>query len=65
MNTKVATVLGIASIAIAIMLFAAAPIVATHQAWACGYGGCRGGYVYGGSGFYNYGASGFYYGSGG
>jgi len=64
MNTRIATVLGIASIVVA-MLFAAGPIVATHQAWACGHRGCGGGYIYGGSGYYSYGGNGFYYGSGG
>lgn len=65
MNTKVATVLGITSIVVAILLLAVGPIVATHQAGACRHGGCGGGYVYGGNGFYNYGGSGFYYGNGG
>jgi hypothetical protein len=64
MNTRIATVFGIVSVVAAMLLFAAGPIVATHQASACGYGGC-GGYIYGGSGFYTYGGSGFYYGNGG
>jgi hypothetical protein len=64
MNTRIATVFGIVSVVAAMLLFAAGPIVATHQASACGYGGC-GGYTYGGSGFYTYGGSGFYYGNGG
>jgi hypothetical protein len=41
------------------LLFAAGPIVATHQASACGYGGC-GGYTYGGNGFYADSGNGFY-----
>jgi len=51
MNTRIATVFGIIGVVAAILLFAASPIVATHQASACGYGGC-GGYTYGGNGFY-------------
>jgi hypothetical protein len=64
MNTMITTVFVIAGVIAAILLFAAGPIVVTHQAWACDGGGC-GGYIYGGSGFYTYGGSGFYYGSGG
>ena len=59
MNTRIATVLSIVSIVAAILLFAAGPIVAIHQASACGYGGCRG-YIYGGDGFYVYGGIGYY-----
>jgi hypothetical protein len=63
-NTRIATVFGMIGIIAAILLFAAGPIVASHQALAwggdCGWGGCGGGYFYGGSGFYTYGGSGFY-----
>jgi hypothetical protein len=64
MNTRITTVFVITGVIAAILLFAAGPIVTTHQALACYGGGC-GGYIYGGSGFYVYGGSGFYYGSGG
>jgi hypothetical protein len=59
MNTRLLPVFGIVSIVAAILLFAAGPIVATHQASACGYGGC-GGYTYGGNGFYVDSGNGFY-----
>jgi hypothetical protein len=66
MNTRLLLVFGIIGVVAAILLFAASPIIATHQAWAWGgyYDGCGygcGGYVYGGSGFYSYpGGGGFY-----
>ena len=64
MNTRITTVFVITGVIAAILMFAAGPIVAPHQALACDGGGC-GGYTYGGSGFYTYGGSGFYYGNGG
>jgi hypothetical protein len=39
MNTKTSVVFGIITIAAAVLLFAAGPVVATYQAWACGFGG--------------------------
>jgi len=39
MNTKTSVVFGIITIAAAVLLFAAGPVVATFQAWACGFGG--------------------------
>ena len=59
MNTMIGLVFSIISVVAAILLFAAGPIVATHQALACGYGGCRG-YTYGGNGFYVDSGNGFY-----
>jgi hypothetical protein len=59
MNTKISLVFGIISVVAAISVFAAGPIVATHQVSACGYGGC-GGYTYGGNGFYADSGNGFY-----
>jgi hypothetical protein len=59
MNTRIATLFAVVGVAAAILLFAAGPIVATHQASACGYGGC-GGYTYGGNGFYADSGNGFY-----
>jgi hypothetical protein len=58
MNTRIATLFAVVGVA-AILVFAAGPIVATHQASACGYGGC-GGYTYGGNGFYADSGNGFY-----
>jgi hypothetical protein len=54
MNTRLLLVFGIIGVVAAIC-----PMVATHQASACGYGGC-GGYTYGGNGFYVDGGNGFY-----
>jgi hypothetical protein len=59
MNTRIATVFAVVGVVAAILLFAASPIVATHQASACGYRGC-GGYTYGGNGFYVDSGNGFY-----
>jgi hypothetical protein len=59
MNTRIGIVFSIISVVAAILLFAAGPIVATHQALACGYDGCRG-YTYGGNGFYVDSGNGFY-----
>jgi hypothetical protein len=59
MNTRIGLVFGIISVVRAILLFAVGPIIATHQASACGYGGC-GGYTYGGNGFYVDSGNGFY-----
>ena len=67
MNTRLTLVFGVIGVIAAILLFAAGPIVATHQALAWGGfdgGCCGGGYFYGGSGFYSYGGSGFYGGGG-
>jgi hypothetical protein len=57
MNTGITTVFAITGVIVAILLFAAGPIVAANQARAwggyydgCGYG--RGGYTYGCNGFY-------------
>jgi hypothetical protein len=59
MNTRLLLVFGIIGVVAAILLFAAGPIITTHQAWACGYGGC-GAYTYGGNGFYVDSGNGFY-----
>ena len=59
MNTRIATVFAAVGVVAAILLFAVSPIVATHQASACGYGGCAG-YTYGGNGFYVDSGNGFY-----
>ena len=59
MNTRFLLVFGIIGVVAAILVFAASPIIATNQAWACGYGGC-GGYTYGGHGFYVDSGNGFY-----
>ncbi|MGA8081333.1 MAG: hypothetical protein WB988_05680 [Candidatus Nitrosopolaris sp.] len=44
MNTKTSVVFSIIAIAAAVLLFAAGPVVATHQAlaWGGGFGGCCG-----------------------
>jgi hypothetical protein len=54
MNTKISVVFGIIAIAAAVLLFAAGPVVSTHQAyaqwggggwgggWGGGFGGCCG-----------------------
>jgi hypothetical protein len=48
-NSRIALVFSTIGIIAAILLFAAGPIVATHQAWACdGWGG--GCFTYGGFG---------------
>jgi hypothetical protein len=62
MNTKTSIVFNIITIAAAVLLFAAGPVVATHQAWACGFGGWRP-HFYGGYGGYS--NNGFGGGSGG
>ena len=59
MNTRIATIFGVVSVIAAILLLAAGPTIATHQASACGYGGC-GGYTYGGNGFCADSGNGFY-----
>ncbi|MGA9149673.1 MAG: hypothetical protein WBZ36_03765 [Candidatus Nitrosopolaris sp.] len=51
MNTKKSMVFSIITIAAAVSLFAAGPVVATYQAWACGFGGWRP-HFYGGYGGY-------------
>ena len=45
MNTKTSVVFGIIAVAAAVLLFAAGPIVSTHQAlaWGGGFGGGFGG----------------------
>jgi hypothetical protein len=61
MHTKTSLVFGIMAIAAAVSLFAAGALVATHQAWACGGGGCGCGwgcFTYGGWGTYSYGGFG-------
>ncbi|MGB8936645.1 MAG: hypothetical protein WCC17_16250 [Candidatus Nitrosopolaris sp.] len=58
MHTKTSIVFGIIAIASAV-LFAVGP--ATHQAWACGFGGCGCGgscSTFGGWGTYTYGGFG-------
>jgi len=60
MNAKISMVFSIVAIAAAVLLFAAGPLVTTHQANACWGGGC---FTYGGWGTYTYG--GFGVGSGG
>jgi hypothetical protein len=44
MNTKTSVVFGIIAVAAAVLLFAAGPIVSTHQALAWGGGGGFGGW---------------------
>jgi hypothetical protein len=46
MNTKTSVVFGIIAVAAAVLLFAAGPIVSTHQAlaWGGGWGGGFGGF---------------------
>jgi hypothetical protein len=44
--------LSIIAIAAALLLFAAGPVLTTHQAYACWGGGC---FTYGGWGVYSYG----------
>jgi len=46
MNTKTSVVFGIIAVAAAVLLFAAGPIVSTHQAlaWVGGWGGGFGGF---------------------
>lgn len=59
MHTKTSVVISIIALAAAVLLFAAGPIVANHQAWACGGGwGGWGCYTYGGWGSYSYGGFG-------
>jgi hypothetical protein len=48
MNTKISIVFSFIAIAAAVLLFAACPLVATHQAFAYGHGG----YGHGGYGGY-------------
>jgi hypothetical protein len=59
MNTRLLLVFGIIGVVAAILVFAASPIIATHQVYACWGGGC-GGYTYGGNGFYVDYGNGFY-----
>jgi len=47
MDTKISIVFSFIAIAAAVLLFAACPLVATHQAFAYGHGGYGG---YGGNG---------------
>jgi hypothetical protein len=63
MSTRITTVFVITGVIAAILLFAAGPIVATHQVLACGGwdGGC---FTYGGWGTYTYGGFGFSSGGG-
>jgi hypothetical protein len=44
MNTKTGVMFSIIAVAAAVLLFAAGPIVSTHQAlaWGGGFGGCCG-----------------------
>jgi len=59
MHTKATMVLSIIAIAATMLLFIAGP--ATHQASACGWGGCGCGgscYTFGGWGTYTYGGFG-------
>jgi hypothetical protein len=64
MNTEISIVFSTITIGAAVLLFAAGPVAATHQAWACGFGGWGGGwrpYSYDGWGGYsNSGFSGAY-----
>jgi hypothetical protein len=54
MNMKTSIVFSSITIAAAAaLLFAAGPVVATHQAWACGWGGGWRPYSYGGWGSYS------------
>lgn len=63
MNTRITTVFVITGLMAAILLFAAGPIVTTHQAAVCGGwdGAC---FTYGGWGTYTYGGFGFSSGGG-
>jgi hypothetical protein len=58
MNTTITTIFVITAIIAVTLVFAAGPLVATHQVWACGGwdGGC---FTYGGWGTYTYGGFGF------
>ncbi|MFY9799038.1 MAG: hypothetical protein WAM42_10650 [Candidatus Nitrosopolaris sp.] len=58
MNTMITTLSVITGVIAAILLFAAGPLVPTHQVLACGGwdGGC---FTYGGGGTYTYGGFGF------
>ena len=47
MDTKISMMLSIIAIAAAVLLFAAGPVLTTHQAYACWGGGC---FTYGGWG---------------
>jgi hypothetical protein len=58
MHTKTGIVFGIVTIAAAVLLFAAGPVVAFHQAWACGFGGWRP-HFYGGYPAYSGGSGGY------
>jgi hypothetical protein len=44
MNTKISVVFSIVAIAAAVLLFAAGPVVSTHQAYAQFWGGWGGGW---------------------
>jgi len=56
MHTKISVVFSIIALAAAVLLFAAGPVVANHQAYACWGGGWGGGCItYGGWGTYSYG----------
>ena len=44
MNTKISVVFSIVAIAAAVLLFAAGPVVSTHQAYAQWWGGGWGGW---------------------
>jgi hypothetical protein len=59
MNTRLLLVFGIIGVVAAILVVAASPIIATHQAYACWGSGCVG-YAYGGNGFYVDYGNGFY-----
>jgi hypothetical protein len=61
MDTKTSVVFGIIAIAVAVLLFAAGPIVSTHQALACG-GGWYGGGWGGCCGCFSCGCGGCWYG---
>ena len=61
MNSRLLLVFGIIGVVAAILVFAASPIIATHQAYACWGGGC---FTYGGWGTYTYGGFGFSSGGG-
>jgi hypothetical protein len=60
MHTKTSIVFSIITIAAAVLLFAAGPVIATHQVWACGFGGWRP-HFYGGypAGYSNNGMGGY------
>ena len=60
MDTKISIVFSFIAIAAAVLLFAAGPLVATHQVFAYGHGGYGGyGYGHGGYGGYGYGHGGY------